>query len=45
MTRGFTQLAVELIAIAEIEVGEICYGAVTIPGFLLLRTIATPYSL
>lgn len=29
LTRGFTQLAVELIALAEIEENNICYGAVT----------------
>ncbi|WP_445637596.1 Type I restriction enzyme R protein N-terminal domain-containing protein [Nostoc sp. DSM 114161] len=30
LTRGFTQMAVELIAISEVEEGEIFYGAVTI---------------
>jgi hypothetical protein len=30
LTRGFTQLAVELIAISEVEEGELFYGAVTI---------------
>ncbi|MFK0731711.1 MAG: hypothetical protein ACFKPT_07150 [Gloeotrichia echinulata GP01] len=30
LTRGFTQLAVELIAISEVEEGDIFYGAVTI---------------
>jgi hypothetical protein len=30
LTRGFTQLAVELIAISEVEEGEFFYGAVTI---------------
>ncbi|MBD2773014.1 hypothetical protein [Iningainema tapete] len=30
LTRGFTQLAVELIAIAEVEEGDLFYGAVTI---------------
>ena len=30
LTRGFTQLAVELIAISEIEEGDVFYGAVTI---------------
>jgi len=30
LTRGFTQLAVELIAISEVEKGEFFYGAVTI---------------
>ncbi|BDA67312.1 hypothetical protein RIVM261_026260 [Rivularia sp. IAM M-261] len=30
LTRGFTQLAAELIAISEVEEGDIFYGAVTI---------------
>ncbi|MBD2458031.1 hypothetical protein H6G80_28695 [Nostoc sp. FACHB-87] len=30
LTRGFTQMAVELIAISEVEEGDIFYGAVTI---------------
>ncbi len=30
LTRGFTQLAVELIAIAAVEEGDVFYGAVTI---------------
>ncbi|OKH51305.1 hypothetical protein NIES2101_18975 [Calothrix sp. HK-06] len=30
LTRGFTQLAAELIAIAEVEEGDMFYGAVTI---------------
>ncbi|AFZ59359.1 hypothetical protein H6G54_03455 [Anabaena cylindrica FACHB-243] len=30
LTRGFTQLAVELIAISEVEEGDIFYGVVTI---------------
>lgn len=30
LTRGFTQLAVELIAISEVEEGDVFYGAVTI---------------
>jgi hypothetical protein len=30
LTRGFTQLAVELIAISEVEEGDIFYGCVTI---------------
>ncbi|HBL12966.1 MAG TPA: hypothetical protein DD379_16530 [Cyanobacteria bacterium UBA11162] len=30
LTRGFTQLAVELIAISEVEEGDIFYGSVTI---------------
>jgi len=30
LTRGFTQLAVELIALAEVEENNILYGAVTI---------------
>jgi hypothetical protein len=30
LTRGFTQLAAELIAISEVEVGDLFYGAVTI---------------
>lgn len=30
LTRGFTQLAAELIAIAEVEEGDVFYGAVTI---------------
>lgn len=30
LTRGFTQLAVELIAIAEVEEGDLFYGSVTI---------------
>jgi len=30
LTRGFTQLAVELIAISEVEKGDVFYGAVTI---------------
>jgi hypothetical protein len=30
LTRGFTQLAVELIALAEVEAQDILYGAVTI---------------
>lgn len=29
LTRGFTQLAVELIALAEVEPGDVFYGAVT----------------
>ena len=29
LSRGFTQLAVELIAISEVEDGDIFYGAVT----------------
>jgi hypothetical protein len=30
LTRGFTQLSVELIAISEVEEGDVFYGAVTI---------------
>lgn len=30
LTRGFTQLAVELIAISEVEQGDVFYGSVTI---------------
>ena len=30
LTRGFTQLAVELIAVSEVEEGDVFYGAVTI---------------
>lgn len=30
LSRGFTQLAVELIALAQVEAKEVLYGAVTI---------------
>ncbi|MFM6202241.1 MAG: hypothetical protein ACKPE1_24415, partial [Dolichospermum sp.] len=30
LTRGFTQLAVELIAISQVEEGDVFYGCVTI---------------
>ena len=30
LTRGFTQMAVELIAISEVEEGDLFYGVVTI---------------